>query len=216
MIDGRTRNGSTMTDTKTRPVPSKTAPSKKRGLGIAAAAFATIVVVVVAAVSLTGGSDGEPAAGSTSTTAAEASTTSTEATTTTTELSGRALEGAAGVAGVTGIPVDGPGTEPDEITFNEDGTYEVVDRFTTVDTGVYTTSGDEITFESLVENQRLDYVDWVHQPENELFRSACEDVVGRYTLTWLTSTRFVINVISDSCGRRTGVANGLEIEVELP
>ena len=69
-----------------------------------------------------------------------------------------------------------------------------------------------ITFES----DPTDAVRWFFDPLLGAGDSGCDGIVGSYAVVWRTSTRFVLDVISDGCPRRISVANNLELELELP
>ncbi len=189
-----------MVDTKSRQAETRST-RRLRGPAAAAAVFAAIIVlvgVIYAGVALTGGSGGDsaPAIGSESSIADPAPSTiapgeHAEA------LVGRSTDVVGGVA----VSV------PDQIDFNEDGTYTVWDSGRIVDSGIYQAGGDVITFV----NDPTDEVRWT---VNEVFLSSpepCEGLVGEYEVATAESGQLVLDVVWDECRERVTVANGLEL-----
>jgi hypothetical protein len=122
-------------------------------------------------------------------------------------------DGAAALIGRTWTVVDGRSfSRPTRIEFANDGSYQVFDAGRLVDSGVTTTNADVITFESAP----TDEVTWV---QNDVFlrvTDSCEGVVGQYQVVLATPSRVALQVISDGCPPRVGVANGLQLEPAQP
>jgi hypothetical protein len=122
-------------------------------------------------------------------------------------------DGAAALIGQTWTVVDGRSfSRPTKIEIADDGTYRVFDAGRPVDTGVTTTNADVITFQSAP----TDEVTWV---QNDVFlrvTDSCEGVVGEYQVVFATPSRVTLQVISDGCPPRVGVANGLQLEPAQP
>lgn len=197
-----------MVNTKAKDEARIDGVPRRRGPTIAAATFAAIAVAVVAiAVILNAGDDSPP----TATTVAE-----TQPTATTIADPEPVLDPSLGAAIVVGgrwnVPGDQPGSAPDTIEFDSDGTYRVTDSLGLVDTGVYTTDGETITFES----DPTDEVQWVRNDAFLRSTDPCEGVVGEYRVAFEEPGRIILRVISDGCPPRVSVANRLQLEPAAP
>ena len=119
--------------------------------------------------------------------------------------------GADALVGTTGVVVGGlAGTLPYSIEYAVDGTYLVSDNGETVDTGVYTTDGDVIAFDSAQTNELM----WVWEPENLVGTGTiCEGVVGEYQVVFGAANSYTFDVVHDACSNRISVVNGLQLEL---
>lgn len=118
--------------------------------------------------------------------------------------------GVEAVVGRVATVVDGVSfSRPQSIAFGEDGSYRVVDNGRIVNTGSYTTRDLSVEFVT----DPTDEVTWVDNPVFLRVTDPCSGVVGRYRVVFESATRFRLDVISDACGPRVGVANGLVLEI---
>jgi hypothetical protein len=190
-------------DTLERTQVEAVKPPRPRWNGplIAAAAFALVIVIGVAALLLTNQNDGTDPANPGTT---EAPTTEVPAIETS--------QGAAALIGRNWTVVGGISfSRPNSIEFDADGNYRVFDGLQ-VAAGQSTTDGEVITFEAAP----TDEVGWVR---NEVFlrsTNSCEGVVGQYRVVFTGTEQATLEVISDGCPPRVGVANGLVLEPAKP
>lgn len=195
-----------VTDTETRNQETRH-PRWWRGPIVAAGAFGVVVAVAVVALVATALLDA-PEAGTSSEEVAAADGEATELDVP--ELVINSEDGAATLRGTTGTVVDGIAiSRPDAIEFGSDGTYRVIDGGNAVDTGVYTTDGDSISFESAPTDEVL----WVRNDAVLRVAHTCEGFVGEYRLIFQGGHQVGLEAVWDECPTRTAIANGLELEV---
>lgn len=172
----------------------KPPPRRRSGPMIALAAFGLVLVIGVAGLWLANLDRAEPEpANPPATTAAPQIDTS---------------RGAAALIGQTWAVVDGRSfSRPDRIEFAADGTYQVFDG-PPVAGGVATADGEVITFVA----DPTDEVTWVFNDAFLRATESCEGVEGRYRVVFTDAASVTLEVISDGCPPRIGVANGLVLE----
>lgn len=201
----RSKRRETVTDTQTKK-PDTSRPRQWRGPLVALGAFVVVVAVAGAGLVAVAMRDGsEPVAGSAAVTSAEAVTR--------TEVAISSEDGATALIGTTAEVVGGAAIGlPDSIEFGSDGTYRVV-HGVTMDTGMYVTNGDSISFESDPTEEVL----WVRKESaasNPQPAHTCEGFVGEYQVVFQGGNRVTLEAVWDECPTRVTIANGLELEIE--
>ena len=190
-------------DTLERTSVEAVKPPRRRWNGplIAAAAFALVIVVGVAGLLITNRDGGTDPANRGTTVAP-----TTEAPSIDTTL------GAAALIGRNWTVVDGIAfSRPTAIEFGGDGSYQVFDGLP-VARGQATTDGDVLTFEAAP----TDEVTWVQNDAFIRVTDSCEGIVGQYRVVFTGAAQVTLEVISDGCRTRIGVANGLVLEPAQP
>jgi hypothetical protein len=193
-----------VTDTQTKK-PDTSRPRRWRGPLVALGAFVVVVAVAGAGLVALAMRDGsEPVADDVAVTGTEAVTS--------TEVVISSEDGAAALVGTTAEVVGGAAIGlPDSIEFGPDGTYRVV-HGVTLDTGVYVTDGDSISFESDPTEEVL----WVRKSSaaiNPQPAHTCEGFVGEYQVVFQGGNRVTLEAVWDECPTRITIANGLELEL---
>lgn len=174
--------------------------TRRSALRIAVAAFVVTVVVAGIAFVLTNGEGDDVAANPGGESVAS----------TTLGLELDAQEGASVLVGRVGTVTGGQGSIPDQIDFDNDGTFRVVDGFQTVHSGLYSVDGDVVTFDVRPEE---DDVLWVRNDVQIRNVQHCQEMPGSYTVVFGTESTVTLDVISDPCVTRITAANGLVLEL---